>query len=324
MSLPPVFMFGFERSGTTLLSMMVGAHPQIAVPLSVTGLWFRFAGQLERYNDIADRADLDRLVDDLLAEERIGLWDASLDRDAVLDGLEPGSYADVVRRFHECYARAKGKHYWANLDIATLDSMDVANNWFPDAKFVHIVRDGRDIALSHETMPYGAANTAECAREWKFRIAVSRKMGAMLGDDRYHVVRYEDLVLNSAEALGGICEFIGLPFAEEMLTYHSMVDAKIPDDKRWLWPALNKPPVKSKAYGWKKKMSPTKRAVFEDIAGDTLKSLGYEAYDSVPKSLSRYCYEFWCFLGEGGRFKRLARKLGINRQSKLERAAGRR
>jgi len=317
-------MFGFERSGTTLLSMMVGAHPDIAVPLSVTGMWFRYADQLDQYNDVGTQADLERLVDDLLAEERIRLWDAEFDRATMLAGLAPGSYADVIRRFHVSYAQAMGKPWWANLDIATLDSMDVAHRWFPDAKFIHIVRDGRDVALSHETMPYGASNTAECAAEWKFRISVNRKMGAMLGRDRYHVVRYEDLVLNSADALNGICEFIGVPFAADMLSYHSMVDAKIPEDKRWLWPALDKPPVKSKAYGWKRRMSKTKRLVFEDVAGETLKSLGYEAYETVPKSLARYWYEFWCFLGRGGRLKRIAGKFGIRRDSKLERAARRR
>ena len=93
--MPPLFMFGFERSGTTLLSMMVGAHPQIAVPLTVTGLWYRYATRLDQYGDLTSRDDVQRLVDDLLGEERIQLWDVELRREEFLDGLPLHHFAAV-------------------------------------------------------------------------------------------------------------------------------------------------------------------------------------------------------------------------------------
>jgi hypothetical protein len=185
------------------------------------------------------------------------------------------------------------------------------------------VRDGRDVALSHETMPYGAANTAECAERWVHRLTVNLKMGAIIGDDRYLVIRYEDLVLESADTLSRICVFAGVPYSPKMLNYQEMVDTKVPEDKRWLWPALDKPPVKAKAYAWKRRMSASKRMVFEDIAQHLLRDLDYETYAVVPKSIGRYLFEFWCFLGRGGRFRRIAEKLGIGRPSKLERNAER-
>ena len=315
----PVFMFGFERSGTTLLSMMVGAHPQIAVPLAVTGLWFRYARRLEAYNGLFKIQDVERLVDDLLNEERIHLWDVQLERKDILSDLRLGDYAAVVERFHSLYALAKAKPFWSNLDIATLDEMDVANRWFPQARFLHIVRDGRDVALSHETMPYGASNTLECAEKWLNRLHANLKMGAILGDTRYMVVRYEDLVLKTRVTLKRICAFIGVSYADEMLEYTKMVDKKVPADKRWLWPDLDKLPVKSKVFGWKTRMSKTKRIVFEGVANKLLKDLGYEAYDQVPKRLSGYMYELWCFFGRGGRVKRWLNKLGLKRDSTLQR-----
>lgn len=309
----PLFMFGFERSGTTLLSMMVGAHPEIAVPLSVTGLWYRYARRLEDdYGHLATREDLERLVDALLAEERIRLWDVELDRDAVLDGLAPGSFAAVVARFHELYALAKGKPLWANIDIATLEHMDLANRLFPQARFLHIVRDGRDVALSHETYRYGGSNTLECAERWVQQLRTNLKMGAMLDPGRYRTLRYEDLVLDSENTLREVCRFIGVDYSPAMLDYPQMVADKIPESRRSLWPALDKPPVKSKVYGWKQRMGAAKRMVFENVANGLLRELGYEAYGQLPKTPRGYGYELWCFLGRGGRFKRLAAKLRLN------------
>lgn len=316
---PPVFMFGFERSGTTLLSMIVGAHPDIAVPFSVTGMWYRYWDRIADYGHLRTRDDLVRMVADLLGEERIQLWDARFSRDEILADLEPGSFAAVVDRFHSAYARAKGKAHWANLDIATLDRMDSAHAWFPRARFIHIVRDGRDIALSHETMPYGAANVLEAAEAWSHRLQVNLKMGAILGPARYLVVRYEDLVLDTEPTLRRMCEFMGVPYAEQMMKYTEMVEEKVPEDRRWLWPALDKPPVKDNAYRWKSRMGDAKRIVFEGAGREMLAELGYEVYESVPKRPAAYALELWCLLNRGGRFARLARRFGVRSRSKLER-----
>jgi SAM-dependent methyltransferase len=316
---PPIFLFGLERSGTTLLSMMIGAHPEIAVPLSTTGLWYRYGSLLARYNHLKTMGDVECMVKDLLQEERIRLWDVELRGDEVLKGLVPGSYARVIARFHSVYARYKGKTRWGNIDISTLDHMDIAYHWFPNARFVHIVRDGRDVALSHETMPYGASNVAESADMWMRRLQVNLKMGAILGRRRYVVVRYEDLILATEDTLRHLCDFMGVAYAPEMLEYPKMVEEKVPEERRWLWPALNHPPLRSNVFRWKMKMSPTKRIVFEGVANAMLRELGYEAYEEVPKRLLAYLYELWYFLGRGGRVRRLSAKLGIRRLSKLER-----
>jgi hypothetical protein len=317
----PTFLFGMERSGTTLLSMMVGSHPQIAVPLATTGMWIDFGQRLASYGHLERREDLVRLVDDVLAHERIKLWDAQLDRARILDGLPLGDYGALLSRVHGEYARAKGKPYWANIDIATLDHMDLVNDWLPTARFVQIVRDGRDVALSHQTMPYGAGNIADCAHAWVARVGINAKMGRILGPDRYHALRFEDLVSDSENTLRRLCDFLGVTFDPAMLRYGAMVDEKIPKDRRWLWPSLNQPPQISKIEIWRHSMRRSQRIVFEDIAAAALKDWGYETFDRRPKSVRAYLLALWYFLTQGGRLRRLGRRLGLTRRSLLERRA---
>lgn len=320
---PPTFLFGMERSGTTLLSMMVGAHSEIAVPLATTGMWVDFAARLDEFNGLARREDVVRLVDEIRAHQRIALWDAVLDREALLRDLPVGDYGAIVTRFHAEYARAKGKPYWANIDIATFENMDVVNGWYADARFLHIVRDGRDVALSHQTMPYGAGNIAECARAWAYRTTTNMKMGRILGKDRYMTIRFEDLVLDTRTSLQRICDFLGVAFDEAMLRYADMVEEKIPENRRWLWPSISRPPEGSKVGQWRAKMTRSQRIVFESVAGKSLRALGYETYEQIPKSAAAYALDLWYHMDQGGRLRRLRKRLGLRTSSVLERQATR-
>jgi hypothetical protein len=310
-----------ERSGTTLLSMMVGAHKQIAVPLATTGMWIDFADRLGDFGHLSTKEEVARLVDVIRSHDRIRLWDAALDPAALKENLPLGDYGAIVARFHAEYARAKGKPFWANVDIATLDHMDKVNSWFSDARFLHIVRDGRDVALSHQTMPYGAGNIAECARSWVNRTTTNSKMGRILGPQRYLTIRFEELVVDTCASLETICTFLGVGFDGSMLRYDNMVEEKIPKDRRWLWPAISRPPQAGNAGRWRTAMTRSQRIVFEGIANEALRFWGYDAYGTIPKSAAAYLLDMWYHLDQGGRLQRLRRRLGMKTPSVLERQA---
>ncbi len=318
-SIPPIFMFGFERSGTTLLSMVVGAHPDIAVPFSVAGMWFKYYKELGDYKYLNTEQNIEKLTDDILSDERIKFWDIHISRDEVLSKITAPDYAGIVHAFHEIYAAKKEKYFWANLDIATLDSMDIVNEWFPTCKFIHLVRDGRDIALSHQTMPYGYANVLDTAENWKSRVSANVKMGKMISRNRYKILRFEDLIINPDETLEDLCRFIGVKYSEDMQNFYKMVDEKVPEEKIWLWPSLKNPFDHSKVNCWKKKMPRIKRVIFERSASHLLSRFGYEVYQRIPKSILSYFYEIFYYFGMGGRYRRVLKKFGLSRLSKLER-----
>jgi hypothetical protein len=155
------------------------------------------------------------------------------------------------------------------------------NAWFPDARFIHIIRDGRDACLSHRKQTFGYDDVLECASGWREEVLWVRRMGALLGS-RYHEVRYEDLVMEPEAELRRICAFIGLEWDPAMLAYHQQVSKSVPDEKRHIWPLLDKPPQRDNLDRWKREMSSGMRVAFEKRAGPMLREMGYETYARFP------------------------------------------
>ncbi|MEO0500953.1 MAG: sulfotransferase [Pseudomonadota bacterium] len=312
MTAAPIFLYGFARSGTTLLTMMVGNHPDVSLPLSVTGLWYRTADDLPAGAPADDQAAR-ALVDRLLAEDKIARWNVEFDRDALAAALRPGHPEDIPAAFHSAAAAAEGKARWANMDILTIDNLERAAGWFPDARFVHIVRDARDIALSHQGMAFTEGNWLEIAQSWANRVGAARRMGELLGPGRHMTMRFEDLIRTPEPVLRRLCTFAGIAFDPAMLAYAEKVDARIPKEKRGLWPALDQPPQLDKIDRWKRQASAHQLYVVQEFAGAELRAHGYECPAQQPFSAIGEAYACLQYMGRGHRMDRLRRRLGLRR-----------
>jgi len=150
---------------------------------------------------------------------------------------------------------------------------------FPAARFVHLVRDGRDAALSFLSVPRGIMtegwghpkDAAGFARLWRTEIEAAQALGRRVGPGRYLELRYEKLVVDPAAQLARVCTFAGLEFEPGMLEYVGRSDsATKPHQQR-----LNQPPT-ANVRDWRTELDPAVEAAFEDVAGDLLATLGYE------------------------------------------------
>lgn len=288
----PLFAFGYERSGTTLLRLMLDNHPEMAVPLDVTGLWERYHRKLDRYNYLSTMDEVERIVEDLLAEERILLWGEKFRKMEILKRIEKPCFPDVIRAFYELYALKKGKAFWGTKDPGNIYSIHLLNEWFPDCKFLHIIRDGRDCGLSASKLKYRSLLIS--AEKWRESVEWARKIGRILGPERYYEFKYEDLVDHPEEELKKICGFMEIDFHPDMLAYHRNVKKSIPDSKRYWWPKISDPPDADNKYKWKLKMPVSAQVCFEKRAGALLEELGYET-GKHPRS-GAYLTEMYYFL----------------------------
>ena len=303
----PTFLFGFERSGTTLLTMMVGAHPRLSCPLSVTGTWWEFADRLDEFGGLQTPDDITRMVAAVAEHERLKLWNVDFDAQSIASQIRPGQYGDLVHAFHAAAAMAEGKTAWVNMDIGTLFRLEDVARLFPTARFVQIVRDGRDVALSFKGYRYGGLNALEVAERWSAATVSADRIGHALGPDRYLRIRYEDLVGLPEQTLDRLCDFAGETYEPAMLDYAGDVSRKVPDATRDLWPVLDRPPQTDKIDRWRREMKPSERYVIEEAAGEALDRFGYERGGS-GFSAGGELRGAWCYLTRGARLKRLMRQ----------------
>jgi hypothetical protein len=202
--------------------------------------------------------------------------------------LAPG---EALRTFYEAYAEREGKPRWGEKTPRYVGKMRQIQAALGEARFVHVVRDGRDVALSVLDRTVRDLDAADVGKRWKRKIQKARDAAPKL--DHYLEVRYEDLIVDTEPALGRICEFIELDWNEAMLDYHERSGERLEEMKRAL-PAdersgqldverrmathamTTKPPDAERVSRWKRQMSEPDRVRFEEVAGEMLADLGYE------------------------------------------------
>jgi hypothetical protein len=284
---PAPFVVGVGRSGTTLLRLMLDAHPQLAIPAETHFIpeLIERATDGVRDNELAASITRARNWGDfgLDAEEFTG-------RIAVLDR---GGAAAVIRCFYELYAERRGKPRWGDKTPIYVTSMRRIGCELGEARFVHLIRDGRDVALSRRKRGMGAGKPiADAAERWKRRIERARDQARRLRG-RYLELRFEDLIDDPEPALRRVCELVGLEYDPSMLAYHEGAGDRLAEmggdlDARQGRPARSgaerlashalatRPPRAERTEAWRTEMGEADRREFEAVAGGLLADLGYD------------------------------------------------
>ncbi len=274
----PFFIIGSARSGTTLLRLMLNAHRDVAVPPES-----RFVVELY---DGSDEVEVESFLGQLGAHKRFEAWDLPLEavRDEI--GAAPkAAYADAVAAPFRAYARVHGKRVWGDKTPRYVEHIPFLMQLFPQGRFIHLIRDGRNVALSYADVPFGPKNVAKAAVLWADRVQKGCFAGRSLERGRYIEIRYEDLVDDAAGEARDICEFLGLEFDEGMLDYTERArDAVLTRAARFNPHVTEKP---SRTRAWEDEMPPDQVEVFEAVAGPVLSELGYERRFPSPGPAAR-------------------------------------
>jgi hypothetical protein len=275
----PLIVLGVRRSGTTLLRVMLDRNSELAIPDESY-----FVPQLaHRHRGTPDPS---RFLDDLRRLPTLRDWGISPEdvRARLRVGMTTG---EAIGAVYDAYAARRGKPRWGDKTPLYMEYLALLERLFPDAQFVHLVRDGRDAALSVLDLPEGVvtrtwphpASLRGFACQWRREVRAARALGGRAGPSRYIEVLYERLVDDPERELTRICEFAALPFEPEMLRYHEDVDVSgKPHQQRLLaGPTTG-------VRDWRRDLPADDARAFEEIAGDLLADFGYETSvrDATP------------------------------------------
>jgi hypothetical protein len=285
---PPFpFLVGSERSGTTLFRLMLDAHPDMAVPPEsyfIVDLYRRRKryepkdGQ--RYNTIA-------MANDLAGSRWFRAWGMPPKELATAMRREDGvDFAEAMRKVYRGYARMHGKDRYGDKTPAYVQHIRVLGDIFPEARFVHLIRDGRNVAMSLAEVKWGPGDLLDGALQWRERVLRGRQAGAEIGAHRYLEVRYERLVADPEAVLREVSEFVELPFSEAMLRHSETAGERIPGRPDGLHARAATAPAAVR--DWRGDLSREDLEAVEAAAGDVLEELGYErAVPDPPREARR-------------------------------------
>lgn len=282
---PAPFIVGSPRSGTTLLRLMVDAHRSVAIPPE-TGF---ITPLLRAYG--TERA-LRRSV--FVTMTRYGWEDFGIppaDLQSALAQIEPFSVGAAIRCFYQLYAARFGKPRWGNKTPLHCLYMRAIEQLLPEAHFIHIIRDGRDVALSLRERWFAPGNDmTTLAAYWRRNVATAQAQGRRCR--HYLELRYEDLVLDTSGVLERVCAFLALDYDAGMLQYYGRAAERLQEHGDQVVPSLGHvvtradrlaahsrtltPPDPSRLSVWRQTMRVAERREFERVAGPLLASLGYD------------------------------------------------
>jgi hypothetical protein len=280
---PYLFIVGCARSGTTLLHRIVDAHPMVTITPEMHWISKRPGEDGGRDQPLVTP----EVVSELADHKRFSQF--GLDREDFEGLLGPGEsvpYREFLGRLFELYARVREKPLVGNKTPSYVRHLPELHESWPEARFAHIVRDGRDVCLSvlgwkkagkiagrYATWEEDPVSTI--ALWWERKVRAGHEAGAALSPGLYHRMLYEDLIRTPESECRALCEFLNVPYDAAMVRFSEgktrtdLTDARRTPKKAWL-------PVTSGLRDWRTEMEIGDVERFEAVAGDLLDDFGYE------------------------------------------------
>ena len=285
----PIYVIGSPRSGTSLLRLMLTCHPKILIPPE--GHFFLWLEA--KFGQMTFPEASQQFIDELVETKKFETWGVEKNLlEKLFNKYVPQNFRDAVALVYCSYGILKGRSefkYWGDKNKLWKDKLYNVLDYFPNSKFVHIVRDGRDVACSIKelsakemhTIKYGPKmpdNINNIASHWATNLIFIQKFLSSLGQDKYITVRYEDLILSPKITLTKITEFLQLEFSELMLDYaRRNRDEQLEPAATMQWKLkLNDELEQSNIGKFRTSLTKQEVAIFENHCEGILKYYGYK------------------------------------------------
>jgi hypothetical protein len=286
---PYLFIVGCPRSGTTLLKRLLDVHPQIAITPESHWIprWFHKKAGKGLTPDGLVKPKLLRKLFQFPRFLELGITRDDVEKIAA--GPEPVSYARFVTALFDLYGEQRSKPIVGDKTPGYARDLPTLHTLWPEARFVHLIRDGRDVCLSilnwerakNWKAGEGVARfpswnsdvVGTIALWWEWHVRLAREAGGELGDEWYHEVRYEAFVAQPEDECRALCRFLRVPWDGDMVRSYEHVarsNLQLNAQHPWL-------PITPGRRDWQTQMCPADVERFETLAESLLAELGYRS-----------------------------------------------
>ncbi len=287
----PIFVVGCGRSGTTMLRTILDKHPDLAIPPESLFIVDYLKAQKFFKGP--------RLLKSILSESELSEWGIRF-AESDFNDLELNA-GNIITRCHEIYSRSRGKVIWGQKTPRFVRFLPLLCQFYPRARVIHVVRDPRAVVSSLINSNVHRSNALFAALRWRRdagagHAAMSQDPGNILE------IRYEDYVTEPGAVTAEICEFLGIPFVQEMIENDGQA---LPEYNNSYYSSvhhlLTKPPDSSRISAWQGRLSDRELAVVEWICSDLMNELDYKHKTQLIRPRFGYlsylvAQRFWGFV----------------------------
>jgi len=265
-----LFILGAPRSGTTFLASLLRSS-QYGAPIE-SQFVVKYFTVLNNYGDLNQFSNFNRLLGDITRERAVMQWQLELDaaqlHQKLVDSAGQVNYSDLIDELFLARSEAAGRRAWGDKTPHYLGEVEVLNTLFPAARYLYIVRDGRDVALSLLQKDWGPNNLFTAAEYWVRLNKVNPTLTQLIDSGKVYFLRYEDLATDVEQHVRDIAAFLGEDISESEIE------------------RLATTVRKDNSYKWKQALSDRKIQLFDSVAHETLVRFGYEVAQQQPSRVS--------------------------------------
>lgn len=272
----PVFIVGVPRSGTTLVSSMLSAHPNIAISPETHFLNNWAKPNLE--NNLSSKQDIDSFWDCYSHSDRfshLGL-DANCVEAGFISTVEEFGYKAIFSTILQEYAHKLDKRRWGEKTPSHYLHIDTLLEWYPQARIIWMLRDPRSVVASLMKVDWASSYTHVNAKLWRDSAILFEKK--WVEDNRVKLVKYESLVTDAENQLRKLCDFINEEYCPSMLEGRSSENSPIVNRSGWAKSYLQqtlRPVDQNSLKKWKTALSSSQIAIIEYICYTEMIKNGY-------------------------------------------------
>jgi len=287
----PLFILGNNRSGTSLLRLILTCHEEIVIPPESHFLLWNY----DKYRSWRPGNGYENFLFDLFNSTKFETWGLNKQElESFLKFRKPTSYSELCADIYIYFGIKQNKRasLWGDKNSLWVEKMPILYLLYKNAKFIHIIRDGRDVAASyldlnqyseprHKYFPKLPTQIEQIAETWSNNVLSISRFLSQVPAHNHIEIKYEDLICENEKVINAILNFLNLPLSPSVFAYYEINKSKHFEPEEFLaWKAkLNEPLDRSNIGKYKHKLAPSEIKIFEQIAAEALERYGYSKND---------------------------------------------